>query len=686
MRIATDTGGTFTDLILETGAGELRMFKAPTTPADPVQGVLDAVALAAADRGEAPDAFLRRVDTFIHGTTHAINAIVTGRTARTALLTTKGHRDILLLREGGRADPFNATVGYPEPYVPRALTFEVDERVDAAGRVVVPLDEPALEAVIDELRRLDVQAVAVCLLWSIADPTHERRVGARLAERLPGVPVTLSHALNPALREYRRASSAAIDASLKPLMSRYLGGLTQRLREAGFAGRLLVLTSQGGMIDADEVARAPIRVINSGPSLAPIAGAFYGAEVEPDADIIVADTGGTTYDVSLVRAGRVPLTRDAWIGAPFRGHLTGFPSVDVKSVGAGGGSLARVDGGGVLRVGPDSAGAVPGPACYGRGGERPTLTDACLALGYIDARYFLAGTMLLDADAARAAIATHVAGPLGLPVEEAAAAIVAVSTENMVQAIADITVNQGIDPTRAVLIGGGGAAGLNTVFIARRLGIRTIVFPEVGAALSAAGALMSELSADGRAAAFTVTDTFDVPLANRTLAGLEEHGRAFLAANEAGERGAIHYAVEARYQHQVWEIEVPLRGAAFRSPADVADFVEDFHAAHERIFGFRDPSSAVEIVGWSGRASCRLHGETVGRLVDEGATGAAAGERPAYFAGRGSVRTPALAFAGLDPGRVYRGPAVVETPFTTIVVDPDAAFRRTPAGSLVVEI
>jgi N-methylhydantoinase A len=270
MRLACDTGGTFTDLVVERDDGTLEMFKAPTTPDDPVRGVIDALSLAAEHAGTPLEAYLRQADTFIHGTTHAINAIITGRTARTALLTTAGHRDMLVLREGGRSDPFDMTTPYPEPYIPRSLTFEVKERIGSGGRILAQLDEAALIETIGMLKRSGVAAVAVCLLWSIANPAHELRVGALLDEHLPGVPYTLSHRLNPTMREYRRASSTAIDASLKPLMTRYMGDLNARLAEVGFEGRILVLTSQGGMIDAAELAGSPIHVINSGPSLAPV--------------------------------------------------------------------------------------------------------------------------------------------------------------------------------------------------------------------------------------------------------------------------------------------------------------------------------------------------------------------------------------------------------------------------------
>ncbi|MBT3809449.1 MAG: hydantoinase/oxoprolinase family protein, partial [Rhodospirillaceae bacterium] len=338
MRFACDTGGTFTDLIVEDDDGTLSMYKASTTPSDPVQGVLDALTLAAADRDMPLGDLLARGEMLIHGTTHAINAIITGNTARTAFLTTSGHPDILVLREGGRIEPFNFVAAYPEPYIPRALTFEVPERVNSAGAAHTPLEEAATVEIIGKLKQNGVEAVAVCFLWSISNPAHELRVGELLEEHLPGVPYTLSHQINPALREYRRASATAIDASLKPLMGKYLGGLTERLTAAGFAGRTLVLTSQGGMLDATDLAQKPIHAINSGPSMAPIAGRNYADIDAASSNVIIADTGGTTYDVSLVRDGRIPLTKETWIGQPFRGHMTGFPSIDIKSVGAGGGS------------------------------------------------------------------------------------------------------------------------------------------------------------------------------------------------------------------------------------------------------------------------------------------------------------------------------------------------------------
>ncbi|MEM6440621.1 MAG: hydantoinase/oxoprolinase family protein [Pseudomonadota bacterium] len=684
MRFAVDTGGTFTDLLVEREDGRLSMHKAATTPDDPISGVIGALRLAAEAEELPLSGMLGQGKLFVHGTTRAINAIVTSATARTAFVTTQGHPDVLVLREGGRRDVFDFTVPYPEPYVPRSLTWEMPERVMADGSILEPLDEAAAVAAIRQMKAAGVEAVAVCLLWSIVEPAHELRLGELLAEHMPGVPVTLSHQANPSLREYRRASSTAIDASLKPLMSAYMGDLTERLRAEGYGERVLIVTSNAGVIDAEDAARAPIHLINSGPAMAPVAGRHF-AQVDGAAETaIVADTGGTTYDLSVVRRGAIPTTRETWIGGAYRGHMTGFPSVDVRSIGAGGGSIAWVDEGGLLRVGPQSAAAQPGPAAYGRGGERPTVTDACVALGWLDPEFFLGGAMKLRADLARAAIERDLCGPLGLSVEDAALAVMRVATENMVQAIMDITVNQGIDPREAVLIGGGGAAGLNSERIAARLGCPSLLIPDVGAALSAAGALMSELVFDSRAAHFAETGGFDAEGVNAVLAALRARCESFAAEAGAGAAETrITFGAEARYPHQVWEIDLPLRGDAFASTADVRALVEDFHAAHRQIFAIADPDSEVEAVGWTARVSCRLRD---GAPAPLSAAAEASGptKRRAAFEGAGWTDADVHRFEALAPGAEHRGPALVESSFTTVVVGPGAGFRRTASGGLSV--
>jgi N-methylhydantoinase A len=683
MRFAVDTGGTFTDLIVEDDDDGLHMFKAATTPDDPIRGVLDSLQVAADDFGLELGALLAKADLFIHGTTHAINAIVTGNTAKTAFLTTEGHRDILVFREGGRMEPFNFTVPYPQPYIPRALSYEVPGRILSDASEMRPLDENRVIEILEDLKAKEVESVAVCLLWSIINSVHEDRVGELIAQHLPGLPYTLSHVLNPSLREYRRASSAAIDASLKPLMSAYMHNLTGRLSEAGFAGRVLIVTSQGGMMDASDIAEQPIHLINSGPSMAPVSGRYFAREDEGSDTAVIADTGGTTYDVSLVRRGRIPWTRETWIGQPYRGHMTGFPSVDVKSIGAGGGSIAWVDDGGMLHVGPQSAGAVPGPACYGQGGDKPTVTDASLVLGYLDPEFFLGGNMSLDMEASRAAIQRDVAAPMKMSLEEAAAAVISIATENMVQAIVDITVNQGIDPRDAILIGGGGAAGINSVAIGRRLGSERVIIPEVGAALSAAGAMMSDLHSQYTRTFFAKSESFDAAGVNGILDVLEASCNAFIDGPGQGSIDqTIEFFAEARYPEQVWEIEVPLASRRFESDADLEALVQGFHKVHEELFAIRDPDSGVEVVGWTASVKCRLREGESGSLAVRELEATTDRSRPVYFTGHGLVDATVRRFEAMNEGEVLAGPAIIESPFTTVVVDPGATAERRASGSL----
>ena len=687
MRFACDTGGTFTDLLVEDQLGALHMFKAQTTPDNPILGVLDSVQAAADAFRMTRHELLSKGQMFIHGTTRAINAIVTGSTARTALLTTKGNPDVLFFREGGRTEPFNFKVPYPEPYIPRHLTFEIDERVGAAGEVVAPLDERSVINAIERLKAERIEAVAVSLLWSVANPAHELRVGEMIEAFLPGIPLTLSHQLNPIIREYRRTSSAAIDASLKPLMGAYMRNLAASLAEAGFLGRVLVVTSQGGVMDADEIARAPIHSINSGPAMAPVAGRYYAGIDAGMESAIVADTGGTTYDVSLIRGGKIPWSRETWIGQPFRGHMTGFPSVDVKSVGAGGGSIASVDGGGMLRVGPKSAGAVPGPVCYGKGGIEPTVTDAALVLGYLDPENFLGGAMPLDTAAARSAIQTRVAKPLGLSLEDAAAAIIDVVTQNMVNAIEDMTVKQGIDPSKAILIGGGGAAGFNTALIGKRLRCPTAIIPETAAALSAAGALMSDLSRHFNVTRHISTENFSFALANEVLAELEARCQAFTQTAGTEVIGhSIDYSIEGHYPSQVWDIEAPLQASRLHTQQDIDRLIASFHAVHEELFAFADRRAPVEIVSWQAHVRCQLRERGTGRVASATKQVNMAATRRCYFPGHGHVDAPVSVFDLVKEGWRTTGPAIVESPLMTVVINPGVEVVKAASGSLIMNL
>jgi N-methylhydantoinase A len=685
LRFAVDTGGTFTDLIVANDRGDIEMFKAPTQPSDPVAGVLEAMRTAALAARASLSEYLARGDILIHGTTHAINAIVTGRTARTAFLTTAGHPDTLVFREGGRQDAFNFTVPYPAPFVPKALTFEIPERILSDGSVHAPLDENAAIAILRKIDALRLEAVAVCLLWSVVNPAHEVALGELIERQLPGVPFTLSHRINPSIREYRRAMSTALDASLKPVMSVYMSGLESRMRDAGFAGRILVVTSQGGVMDAADVAAAPVHLINSGPSLAPFGAKAY-SPARAEETLVVGDAGGTTFDVSVVRKGRIPRTRETWLGRPLMSHMTGMPSIDTKSIGAGGGSIAWIDEGGLLHVGPMSAGADPGPVAYGRGGSRPTVTDAAVVLGYIDPKHFLGGKMPLDQKAAEGAILREIASPMKQSVEAAAASILELANENMVQAILDVTLSQGIDPASAAFVAGGGAAGLGCVAIGRRLGCRTVYVPETGAALAAAGALISDLTSHNQAMRHTTSESFDFVGVNETLDELEMRCRAFQTkAGRYAEFIGIDWTTESRYPDQAWEIEVPLRRPRFSSRDDVEALVADFHRVHQDIFAVNDPQSPIEMIGWSATIRCRVGSPRAGRVVPSGASDSLA-DRQIYFHPTGWMRASVHRFETLKPDLTVTGPAVVESGFTSVVIDSGGRARKDETGCLVIEV
>ena len=402
----------------------------------------------------------------------------------------------------------------------------------------------------------------------------------------------------------------------------------------------------------------------------------------------MTDAGGTSYDVSLVRRGRIPRTRETWLGERFTGHMTGFPSVDVRSIGAGGGSIAWVDDGGLLHVGPDSAGADPGPACYHRGGDRATVTDAALVLGYLEPARFLGGAMSVDADAAREAIERCVAVPLGLDLVAAAHAVMEVMTEQMVHAIEHITVNQGIDPREAVLVGGGGAAGLNGVAVGRRLGTRGVLFPFAGAALSAAGALVSDLVAEHAETLPTTTGDFAYDEVNSVLAELSARCDAFLASMRNAYRGtaSVEYLVEARYQNQVWELELPLRVSTFRGARDVGQLVTDFHALHREVFEIDDSGSPVELLTWRAHASHRLLSPPE-RKDGVTATNGSSGGRTqvAYFDASTASTVAMWDRDGMPPGTVVRGPALIDAGLTNIVLPPGAIAHSTATRGVRVD-
>ena len=686
-RISVDTGGTFTDIVVSDASGQLEVGKAPTTRARAYEGLHEGVGQVAERLGLSVEELLAQTDVLTYGTTRATNAIVEGKTARTAFFTTQGFPDILLLREGGKPDPFKQ-MPYPMPYVPRWLTFEICERMDAEGEPFLPLDEETVVAAVGRARELGVEAIAVCLLWSIVNPSHEQRVGELIEEHWPGVPYTLSHALNPIIREYRRASSTAIDASLKPLMQEYLTTMERDLREAGFRGHLLIATSFGGAWRPDQVVERPIYSVGSGPSMAPVAALMYGrAEFGEDVggDLVVCDTGGTTFDVGLVSGGLVNATAETWLGGRWTGHITGIRSVDVKSIGAGGGSIIWIDPGGLLRVGPLSAGADPGPACYGRGGTEPTVTDAAVVLGWIDPAYFLGGLLTLDADASRRVL-LGVAERLGMSVEEAAYAALTIATENIIGAIREITIAQGIDPREYSLVAGGGASGLNVVPIARELGSKRVLLPSTAGALSACGALFSDVISEFSRSRYAETRTLDVDIVNEVLADIEARADAFLddLADIDPVETRKEFTVEARYRAQIWELDVPIPSRIRQGEIGVLE--DAFHETHERVFAVREPGQYLECLLWKVRATAVPRKPGVhSRALAEGAPQPAS-VAPAYFRETGLVPVPSYDGVSLPRGARIEGPAIVREATTTVVAYPGSTVTVSALGNYLLEV
>jgi N-methylhydantoinase A len=600
--------------------------------------------------------------------------------ARVGFITNEGFPDVLTLREGPRKRAFEWRLDFPAPFVPPSLTATVGGRIDALGQEIEALDEADVAAAIARFRKLGVEAVGVSLLWSIVNGAHESRVRELIHAAWPGLPVTLSHELNPIPREYRRAIATVIDASLHAVVGGYVGVLTEALAENGYARELLVANCVGGMMPPEEIIAKPIYSVMSGPTLAPIA----ARHLTDEADVIVIDMGGTTFDVSAIRGGNLIVTPEAMIGK----DMLGIPKVDVRSVGAGGGSIARVDVGGLLLVGPESAGAVPGPACYGAGGSAPTVTDANVVLGVIDPDYFLGGRIRLDRAAAEAAVAS-IGEALGVGLVEAAYAIHTTSNHNMITAIEDITVREGINPRDSYLVSGGGATACHIGEMAEILGIDRFMIPRFAAGLSAYGGLISEVRWGETATLHTDDRRFDGGGVADLLAELKRRGDAFLArAGIAEPERRFEYTYQGRYEYQSWEIEVPFALADDGAP-DLARLVAAFHAMHERVYSIKDESDTVEFTTWRVQAiGCNPIAETLaGGWPAAIGEPAPKGRRPVYVHGLGGMTELDVYDAGtIGAGAVIEGPAVVEAETFTTLLLPGHTAEVDAQGNYLVAI
>ena len=671
VRIAVDIGGTFTDLqVLDARDGSVRAWKTPTTPEDPSVGLLRGVTEAADRFGFA----LAEVGLLLHGTTIATNAVLERKLARGVLLTTAGFEDVLEITRHVRRELYKVDLDPFPCLIERDRRFGVAERMRADGSVEMPLDEATLPALLARLDAMGAESVAICLLHAYANAAHEQRLKALIQAARPALPVSLSSEISPEIREYERSSTTVLNALLMPVVKLYLDRLDARLGEGGFHPLVFLVQSNGGVCSLRHAAEQPARLLLSGPSGGALAAGRI-AQLLARPNLVAVDMGGTSYDVSVVQGGRVSVVTQGEIDRlPVR-----LPMVEMRTIGAGGGSIASVDHGGRLTVGPRSAGSRPGPVAYGRGGTEPTVTDANLALGRLDPDYFLGGMMKLDMPATRAAIAAKVGGPLGLEVEPAALGILTVVNANLGAAVRLSLFEKGLDPRDFSLLSFGGAGGLHATDVAAEMGIREVIFPREPGTLSAYGILYSDLVQDIARSRVMPAVPASLPAIAALVAELRAEADAGLARDGVPpERREIAVAADMRYHGQAFELLVPWPDAL-----DLSALLARFHAMHRQRFSYADEAEAVEIV--------TLRAIATGRLPKPDAADASPAVRPALKGTRrvfedGAWRdVPVWDREALPPEDRITGPALVEEPFATHWIGRGWTATLGTAGALIAQ-
>ena len=676
MRISVDVGGTFTDVIvLDEKTNHLRLEKVETTPQNPASGVLQGFKKA--------DTKLSEIDYFVHGTTLGINALLTRTGARVAIVTTKGFRDIYELGRTSRDPMYDFKYRKPKTLVPRDLVFEVEERNDFQGQVLTPFHRQQATAVARRIREYKVESVAVCFLHSYANPDHELAMAEILSQECPGVLVTLSYRLSREYREYERTSTAVMDAYIKPVIRGYLEELDGELRSGGFSGPFLLTRSGGGAMTVVAAKDQPVHSVLSGPA-GGVIGAAYLSELIGYPNLITLDMGGTSLDASLIVGGQMKVENDAY----FESLPIFIPTIDINTIGAGGGSLGWIDEGGHLQVGPQSAGAVPGPACYRKGGQQPTFTDAALVVGYLDPQNFLGGEVKLDSSLARNAIQQKLAERLDLSLDQTAAGVLRISEAKITGAIREISVERGFHPKDFALLAFGGGGGFVAAGVARELGIPRVIVPPGPANFSALGMLMVDVVHDFAQTYVTDMESVEVATINHIYSELTQRGQEALAQDgfQPKDRAFVHSA-ELRYQGQEHTVNLPIHGQNLAA-SDMARIIDHFNQAHQIQYGHRmdDP---VEIVTLRLRASGLLTRPQLPKVA--GGMGhtskARKGSRPVYQPG---LDKP-VDYAVYDRDRLLGadrvdGPAIVEELSSTTVIQTGDMMTVGEYGELIIEI
>jgi len=688
--VGVDIGGTFTDIVLTRPDGTLLVNKTSSTPDDPARAVVSGLAALLRGAGIAPAS----VSEIVHGTTVGSNAVLQKKGAATGLLTTRGFRDVLEIGRIRTPDLFDLTWDKPVPLVERRRRLEVDERMAADGSVVHPLDPASVHAAVDRLVKDGVEVIAICFINSYVNPAHERETERLIRQRHPGLEVSASYRVLPEIKEYERTSTTVVNAYLLPIMRRYLDNLAEGLRGIGIQAPLLVIASNGGVVGARAAADKPVFCVQSGPS-AGVAGAARLGRVTGAQNLIAFDMGGTTAKASLVEDGRVSLTSEyefrEGISTPSRfikagGYMLKVPAIDIAEVGAGAGSIAWIDAGGLLRVGPESAGAAPGPACYAIGGTRPTVTDANVALGFLNPEYLAGGELKLDAARAEAAIREQVAGPLGLSVVEAAHGIREVANANMARAIRSVTIERGRDPRDFTLVAFGGSGPVHAVDVARALEIPRVLVPAAPGVFTAVGMLASDVEHHFVRAHAAMFARLEIEPANRALDELV--GEALATLRSEGypdDRVRLEVGCDLRYAGQASELTIPLPGGRFAAAA-LPPLREAFNAEYRATYG-ASTDEALELVNLRLVATGLRPDRLDFRAVRVAASGAETkpSRRPVSFVRGGEpLDTPVVPRQALEG--TLRGPAIVESYDSTIVLPPGAAATADAAGNLLITL
>ncbi|ADE02065.1 hydantoinase/oxoprolinase family protein [Haloferax volcanii] len=676
-RIAIDIGGTFTDLAAVDG-GTLELEKTSTTPANFADGVLTAVEKSALDPAS--------LDQFVHGTTVVINAITERAGQETALLTTTGFRDVLDITRANRPDMFNYQYEKPEPFVPRRHRWEVDGRVDQAGSILTPLDEDGVREAAREMRAKGLDTIAVCYVHGYENPEHEQRTRELIEEEYPEAYVTLSHELTKEYREYERTNTTVLNSYVRPIADAYLDNLETQLDDRDLTGSKYAMKSNAGTASFAQARRTPVEMVESGP-VGGVYGAAHVGEQIGTPDVISFDMGGTTAKASLVQDGNVTIDTDYWLESSPRdeGYPLKVPVVDIVEIGTGGGSIAWTDPGGSINVGPKSSGADPGPACYGRGGTKPTVTDANLLTGRLNSDYFLGGEMDLNVDAARDAV-EPLADKFGTTVEEAAHGVLRVVNSSMSNALKQVSIRRGHDPRDFAMVASGGAGPLHAATLGRELGVDETIIPRAPGQFSAWGMLMTDVRKDFARTHVTSFEVSAIEEVTAAFADLEEDAYAAYEPEAEVDRGDVELerTVDLRYAGQEHTVNVPLTGDAV-TPDAVCGTIKRFHKRHDQTYGFRLDDD-VEVVNFRLTASVPMPKPEVTTVERNGCPEDAVKEtRTVDFGTEGVHNTRVYERDAIPTTTPVTGPAVIEEPACTTLVHPDQAFDVDELGNIHIQ-